>query len=153
MLVVAEIKGKQYLVKAGAELLVDKMNEKEGATVTIDKVLLTAGDSVEVGMPYLENTSLKLKVLGDFRDKKVIVYKMKAKKRFQSNKSHRQTYTRVLVEEVSMNGKSVKAEVKATKPTKKAEVKSEVTEKTTPKKATAKPAKAPAKKKSVAKAE
>lgn len=81
MYAVIETGGKQYTVHEGDLVKVEKLDANEGDAVTFDKVLLVAKDgNVNVGKPYVEGAKVEAKVLKQAKDKKVIVYKFKAKK-------------------------------------------------------------------------
>ncbi len=96
MYAVIETGGKQYTVKAGDKVKVEKLHAEEGATVVFDKVLFVAGDGeTKVGKPYVEGVKVEGKVLVQGRDRKVIVYKYKPKKNERKKKGHRQPFTLV----------------------------------------------------------
>ena len=76
MYAVIETGGKQYTVREGDLVKVEKLDANEGDAVTFDKVLLVAKDgSVNVGKPYVADAKVEAKVLKQTKDKKVIVYK------------------------------------------------------------------------------
>lgn len=96
MYAVIETGGKQYTVHEGDLVKVEKLEANEGDAVTFDKVLLVANNGeVTVGKPYVDNAKVEAKVLKQAKDKKVIVYKFKAKKNERKKKGHRQPYTLV----------------------------------------------------------
>ena len=96
MYAVIETGGKQYTVREGDLVKVEKLDANEGDAVTFDKVLLVAKDgSVNVGKPYVADAKVEAKVLKQAKDKKVIVYKFKAKKNERIKRGHRQPYTLV----------------------------------------------------------
>ena len=105
MYALIEYKGKQYKAEKGAVLTVDKLSEEKGATVELDSVLLVSdGDKISVGAPYVAGAKVKVKVeVGEtFRDKKVLVFKYKAKKDYHRLIGHRQAYTKVTVTEITV---------------------------------------------------
>lgn len=96
MYAVIETGGKQYTVREGDLVKVEKLDANEGDAVTFDKVLLVAKDgSVNVGKPYVADAKVEAKVLKQAKDKKVVVYKFKAKKNERIKRGHRQPYTLV----------------------------------------------------------
>lgn len=96
MYAVIETGGKQYTVREGDLVKVEKLDANEGEAVTFDKVLLVAKDgNVNVGKPYVADAKVEAKVLKQAKDKKVIVYKFKAKKNERIKRGHRQPYTLV----------------------------------------------------------
>lgn len=98
MYAVINDRGKQYTVKAGDRLRVDLMEIDEGAEVVFDRVLLLGGDGgIRVGQPALDGASVTGTVLGEYKDKKIIVFKKKRRKKYRRKQGHRQRYTDVLV--------------------------------------------------------
>lgn len=90
--------GKQYKVSEGDKLKIEKLDAKEGETLSFDTVLLRAkGGEVQVGAPHVSGAPLEAKVLGDTRGKKVIVFKYHSKTRYRRKKGHRQDYTEIEV--------------------------------------------------------
>ncbi|WP_273464217.1 50S ribosomal protein L21 [Treponema berlinense] len=96
-----EYKGKQYKAEKDALIQVDKIDAEDGAKITIDSVLLVSdGDAVKVGTPYVNGAKVEVEVENSFRDKKVLVYKYKAKKDYHRLIGHRQEYTNVRVKNI-----------------------------------------------------
>lgn len=96
-----EYKGKQYKAEKDALIQVDKINVEDGAKITIDSVLLVSdGDAVKVGTPYVNGAKVEVEVENSFRDKKVLVYKYKAKKDYHRLIGHRQEYTNIRVKNI-----------------------------------------------------
>jgi len=86
--------GKQYLVRTGDVLKVEKLEAVEA--ITFDKVLLiNDGDKVVIGKPYVSNAKVEAKVLGQGRKRKVTIIKFKPKVRYRVKRGHRQPYTKV----------------------------------------------------------
>ena len=101
MYAIIETGGKQYKVKTGDEITVEKLGADEGASFTFDKVLgILDGDNSVFGKPNVAGATVTAKVLGDGKAKKVIIYKYKAKKGFHKKKGHRQPFTRVVIENI-----------------------------------------------------
>ena len=93
-----EYKGKQYKAEKDALIQVDKIDAEDGAKITIDSVLLVSdGDAVKVGTPYVNGAKVEVEVENSFRDKKVLVYIYKAKKDYHRLIGHRQEYTNIRV--------------------------------------------------------
>lgn len=96
-----EYKGKQYKAEKDALIQVDKIDAEKGAKITVDSVLLVSdGDNVKVGTPYVNGAKIELEVDDDFRDKKVLVFKYKSKKDYHRLIGHRQEYTKVRVKDI-----------------------------------------------------
>mgnify|MGYP002514208327 CR=1 FL=1 len=101
MYAVIETGGKQIKVSKGDSIFVEKLDVKEGETVTFDKVLLIGGESSKVGAPYVANATVTAKVEKQGKGKKIIVFKYKNKTTYRKKQGHRQPYTRVKIEEIT----------------------------------------------------
>ena len=100
MLAVIQTGGKQYLVKSGMSLKVEKLPAAAGQTVAFDKVLILADDdggNAKVGTPYLEGVTVSGTVVTQGRAKKVRVEKFKRKVRYHKVYGHRQPFTLVKI--------------------------------------------------------
>lgn len=101
MLAIIETGGKQYKIEKGSILEIERLNETEGDTVKFDKVLLLDDNgTTKVGSPFLEGISVSGKVVKHKRGEKIVVYKMKAKKRYQKTQGHRQELTTIEITEI-----------------------------------------------------
>lgn len=102
MFAVVEIAGQQFKVEKGTKIDVQKLEAEEGADVSFKTVLLVAdGASVKVGEPYVAGQVVTAKVLEQFKDDKVRVFKKKSKKRYMRNKGHRQNLTKLEVTSIA----------------------------------------------------
>ena len=102
MYAVIHDRGKQYLVRPGARLRVDRRTESAGEKVVFDRVLLVGGeDGVKAGAPVVEGARVEATVLGEVKDRKVIVFKKKRRKMYRRKQGHRQRYTDLQVEGIS----------------------------------------------------
>lgn len=96
MYAIIESCGKQYKVSEGDVIFFEKLDVEEGKTVTFDNVVLVSeGENVEVGNPYVKNAKVEGKVVSHGKGKKIIVFKFKAKKNYRRKQGHRQPYTKV----------------------------------------------------------
>ena len=103
MYAVIETGGKQYRVAEGDFIFVEKLPAEAEETVTFDKVLAVVGDDVQaIGKPIVEGAAVTGKVLKNGKSKKVIVYKMHPKKGYRRKQGHRQPYTKVQIETISL---------------------------------------------------
>jgi len=104
MYAIIETGGKQFKVAKGDVIRVEKLNDTEpGSTYTFGNVLLFADESgVKVGAPYLAGASVAAVVKRHDKAKKVIVYKYKSKKGFHKKKGHRQPFTELQIEAISV---------------------------------------------------
>jgi len=95
---VLKIKGKQYKVAEGDEILVDKFVAKE---VPFETLLVAKDDKVEVGNPFLKKVDIKLEILKEEElGEKISVFKYKAKSRYRKKTGFRPKFTRVLVKKI-----------------------------------------------------
>lgn len=102
MYAIVETGGKQYRVQEGDVVFVEKLEAEEGSAVTFDKVLAVSKEgSVSFGDPLVANVTVAGKVLGHGKEKKVIVFKYKAKKGYRKKQGHRQPYTKVQIEKIN----------------------------------------------------
>lgn len=93
--------GKQYRVREGDILHVEKLDTEEGQKVVFDDVLLIEdGEKILVGTPLVEKAQVRAEVIENFKDKKVIVFKKKRRKQYKKKRGHRQELTRVKIEEI-----------------------------------------------------
>lgn len=96
--------GKQYLVKEGNIIKVEKIEAKEGEKVKLDQVLMLEKDGeYQFGQPLIENSYVEGKVLRHGKAKKIIVFKYKPKKKYQKKLGHRQSFTEIMIEQINSN--------------------------------------------------
>lgn len=101
MYAVIETGGKQYKVQQGDVLFIEKLVAAEGDIVDFDRVLLVnKEDGLVVGSPLVSGASVSAKVQGHGKDKKITVFKYKAKKNYRKKQGHRQPYTKVVIESI-----------------------------------------------------
>jgi large subunit ribosomal protein L21 len=101
MYAIFETGGKQYKVQSGDIITVEKLDAVAGTSFTFDKVLAVLSDEPVFGKPYVNGATVDASVLGDGKEKKVVVYKYKSKKGYHRKKGHRQPFTRVKIEAVN----------------------------------------------------
>ena len=115
MYAVIESCGKQYKVAEGDVVFFEKLDTAEGKKVTFDKVMLVSEDGkVQVGNPYVKGVKVEGKVVSHGKAKKIIVFKMKAKKNERKKQGHRQPYTKVEITGIKTAAKKATAEKKET---------------------------------------
>lgn len=101
MYALVDIKGKQYKAEKGTLLRVDRFDGAEGDEVAFDHVMLVSdGEQVKVGTPYVEGAVVKAKLEKHEKGDKVVVFKYKRRKGYRKKRGHRQQYTCVRVEEI-----------------------------------------------------
>ena len=89
--------GKQYKVKEGDVVFVEKLEASEGEDVKLDTVLAISGDNFVVGAPTVKDAYVTAKVLKNGKGKKIHVLKYKSKKNEKKKIGHRQPYTKVQI--------------------------------------------------------
>ena len=110
---IAETSGKQFWFEVDKYYDIDRLNAKEKEKITIDKILLIKNkDTVSIGKPYIKNAKIELEVVSHKRDRKIIVYKMRPKKKTRRKLGHRQELTRVMVKSISISNSTPKASSK-----------------------------------------
>jgi len=94
--------GKQYRVKEGDILAIEKLDLDPGRKAQFDRVLLIEdGDTIQVGTPFLDNAMVLGLVLENFKDEKVLVFKKKRRKQFRRTRGHRQPLTKVRIARIA----------------------------------------------------
>ena len=99
MYAVIETGGKQYQVKEGDIVFIEKL-EAEGE-ITFDKVIMVGKDDVKVGAPYVDGASVKATLLKNGKSKKITVFTYKPKKSSKRKMGHRQPYSQVRIEAIN----------------------------------------------------
>ena len=96
---VIETGGKQYMVREGTDLVIEKLPKPtKGNVITFDQVLLIDdGKKTDIGTPYLEGKTVTAEFTDEGRGKKITVLKFKRKTRYKVKKGHRQPYTKVKI--------------------------------------------------------
>ena len=114
MYAVIESCGKQYKVAEGDVVFFEKLDVEEGKKVTFDKVILVSDEGkVEVGNPYVKSMKVEGKVVSHGKGKKIIVFKMKAKKNYRRKQGHRQPYTKVEITAIKSTARKTAAKADA----------------------------------------
>ena len=90
--------GKQYIVEEGQEIYVEKLNNEVDSEVVFDEVLYVDG---KVGTPTVKGAKVVAKVLKHGKQKKILVFKYKPKKKYRKTQGHRQPYTKILIKTIT----------------------------------------------------
>ena len=102
MFAIIETGGKQYKVKEGDIVFVEKLGSEEGSVVTFDKVIAVSSDAgFKVGAPYVEGATVTANVVKNGKGKKIYVFRYKAKKNEKKKIGHRQPFTKVQITAVN----------------------------------------------------
>lgn len=95
--------GKQYKVSEGDLVRVEKLDNEVGESVDFEEVLLVSKDGdLKVGAPLVEGAKVSATVEEQNKDKKIVVYKYKPKKQYRKKHGHRQPYTLVKINSISL---------------------------------------------------
>lgn len=104
MFAVVSIAGFQEKVKVGDTLTVPTLDAEEQKSVTFGNVMMLVSDdgTVQIGSPFLEGSSVEVKVLSHGRDRKIRVFKMRRRKRYMRTKGHKQGHTKIEVTKINV---------------------------------------------------
>ncbi|HMA53579.1 MAG TPA: 50S ribosomal protein L21 [Acidobacteriota bacterium] len=103
--------GKQYRVKVGDVLAVEKLDLEPGRKAQFDRVLLIEdGETIQVGTPVLDNAMVLGLVLENFKDEKVLVFKKKRRKQYRRTRGHRQQLTKVRITRITPDRTTITAD-------------------------------------------
>ena len=100
---IVEDGGKQFKAVEGATIEVDRFQSEIVDELDLEHVLLVAdGDDVAVGTPYVSGVKVQATVVSQIKGPKIVVFKYKPKKRYRVKTGHRQQYTRIRIDSISM---------------------------------------------------
>ncbi|GAB4321119.1 MAG: 50S ribosomal protein L21 [Phototrophicales bacterium] len=95
--------GRQYRAEVGATIDVERLPQDVDAQIEIDDVLLVSdGEKTLIGQPTVKGASVKATVVKQFRGKKVIVFKYRQRTNYRRRYGHRQYYTRLRIDDISV---------------------------------------------------
>lgn len=101
MYAIVKCGGRQYRAEEGNSLIVEKLPYEVGEEIELEDVLLLAdGEGITVGQPSVEGAVVKATIVEQFRGKKIFVWKYRPRKRYRRRQGHRQSYTRLRVDEI-----------------------------------------------------
>ena len=114
MFAIINIAGKQFRVEEGDQIKVPHLSTDVGKSLAFDKVLLiNDGKKVQLGSPLLSNASISATVVEHGRGRKIRIFKKKRRKGYRRNNGHRQNYSLIKIDSISITSKK-----KSTKKTK-----------------------------------
>jgi large subunit ribosomal protein L21 len=106
MLAVFKTGGKQYSVKTGQILKVEKLEGIKGDSISFNNVLAVSEQSNHtIGSPLVEGASIEAKILDQIRDKKIIVFKKRQRQNYRHTQGHRQYLTVLQIESIEFGNK------------------------------------------------
>ena len=93
--------GKQYRVQEGETIFVEKLEAEVDSAVVFDVVLAVGGEGdLKVGTPVVSGAKVTGKVVAQGKEKKILVFKYKAKSNYRRRQGHRQPFTKVVIEKI-----------------------------------------------------
>ena len=93
--------GKQYRVKEGDVLRVEKLGLDEGAKIDFTEILMTSdGEKIAVGTPHVKGAKVSAEVMSNGRSKKVRIMKFKRRKHHMKQMGHRQSYSEIKIKKI-----------------------------------------------------
>jgi large subunit ribosomal protein L21 len=109
MYAIVETGGKQYRVKTGDTIAVERLSGEPGEVLDLGRVLLVAGNGdgeTRVGTPGVDGAVVRAEVVEHARGEKIIVFRYKSKVRYRRKTGHRQSLTRVRITDILLDGAS-----------------------------------------------
>lgn len=93
--------GKQYSVQVGDEIFVEKLAGGVGEPITFGEILAVSDENgLKAGNPTVEGAAVEAEIVKQGKQKKIIVFKYKAKKGYRNKKGHRQPYTKIRINKI-----------------------------------------------------
>jgi len=106
MLAIFKTGGKQYSVKAGQILKVEKLEGSEGDSISFNDILAVSDNSEHtIGSPLVKGATIEAKILEQIRDKKIIVFKKRQRQNYRHTQGHRQYLTVLKIESIAIGDK------------------------------------------------
>jgi len=103
MFAVLRTGGKEYRVSKGDIIRVEKLEGKVGDSVTLKEVLMVGeGDNIQIGNPTLDQATVIGEIIQQTKGRKILTYKMKKRKNYRRMKGHRQHYTYLKIQEITI---------------------------------------------------
>ena len=103
MFAIVTIAGQQFKVAEGQEIFVHQLEANEGDSLSFDQVLLVGqDDTTSIGTPVVSGAAVNATVLGHQKGDKVIVFKKKRRKGYQKSNGHRQRFTKIKIDSISI---------------------------------------------------
>ena len=93
--------GKQYRVNEGGRLRVEKLPGDIGDKLEFGEVLMLGGDKLKVGKPFVSGAKVTAEIVAQGRDRKIIIFKIRRRKRYRRHGGHRQPYTELKITGIS----------------------------------------------------
>lgn len=115
MYAIVEIAGQQFKVEKDNEIFVHRLEGDPGTKIEFDQVLLLDNDGkISIGKPLVEGTTITGQIVDHVRGDKVVIFKKKRRKGYEKESGHRQDFSKVLIESISVKGATKAKKVKET---------------------------------------
>jgi large subunit ribosomal protein L21 len=103
MYAIVEIAGQQLKVQKDRYFYVNRLEGEPGAGLTFDRVLLVDnGGEISVGLPTISGATISAQILEHLKGEKVIVFKKKRRKGYRKKNGHRQSLTKILIQDITL---------------------------------------------------
>lgn len=103
MYAIVNVAGKQVKAEAGKKMYVDLLHHSPGSSLSFDEVLLLDNDgTISIGKPFVSGASVKATVVAQVKGPTIVVFKKKRRKGYAKKNGHRQQYTQIQIESISM---------------------------------------------------
>ncbi|MCJ0743081.1 MULTISPECIES: 50S ribosomal protein L21 [Pedobacter] len=103
MYAIVNIAGQQFKVAKDQHLFVHRLQGDEGASIEFDNVLLVDnGGKITVGAPAVKGAKVSAKIVSHLKGDKVIVFKKKRRKGYKKKNGHRQSFTKIQIESITL---------------------------------------------------
>ena len=100
--------GKQYKVQTGDIIKLEYLGQDKGKTISLKEVLACKVDNKDyIGSPFLNNVEVKIEILENKKDKKVLVFKKRRRHNSRRLNGHRQSLSVVKINDILLDGKSI----------------------------------------------
>ena len=114
MFAIIETGGKQYKVSKGSIIQIDNIEQdKENQLVFNDVLLLVDNGEIKIGKPNVANAQVRAKIVDQIKGKKIKVGKFKSKSRYRRRASFRPHFTKIMIEDITWQGKMEKSDKKS----------------------------------------
>ena len=103
MYAVIETGGKQYKVTEGDFIYIEKTEIPEDGNVIFERVLsVIDGENIDIGVPYVVGAKVEGTFIKNGKSKKIMIFKFKAKKNYRKRQGHRQPYTKIQINKITV---------------------------------------------------
>lgn len=103
MQAVIESGNKQYIVKEGDEVLVEKLPKKEGDKINLEDVLLIIdGDKIIVGRPHVKGAKVTANLIAQEKGPKRVIFRYRRREQYKRKVGHRQKFTRIKIDKITV---------------------------------------------------